>query len=243
MLNLIKKVYDSLDNDCNNKHWWRFIFKLLSIILVAASMGLLLFSIAIVIINNIENIVITIGAIGCFFAIIFGKFSQKRVDSPQQDNTMMEYDPITLENTYKIVRKCLCNVLCEVSDIIKVRKPASLSQMDAPIHYDVVAKAPIYHFLATKLTNDVDLFNLEGILQNTIEQKLNNHELDGMPQMSYFYNGQAYPALMVDNVRELGNYIQIDIAIASEHYCKYRERRIYNNMSQSDSDRPTDREF
>lgn len=131
----------------------------------------------------------------------------------------------------------------EVADIVKLRKPASLSQMDAPTHYDVIARVPVYHFLATKLTDDVDLFDLTGILQNTIEQKLNNHELDGIQQTSFFYNGQAYPSLMVDNIRDLGSYVQIDVAIASEHYCRYRENWIYNSISQSGSGRPRDRDF
>ena len=48
---------------------------------------------------------------------------------------------------------------------------------------------------------------------------------------------------MVDNVQDLGNYIQIDIAIASEYYCKYRERRIYNNMNQTGIIKPKDKEF
>lgn len=48
---------------------------------------------------------------------------------------------------------------------------------------------------------------------------------------------------MVDNVRDVGSYIQVDLAIASEYYCKYRERRIYNNMAQSNSGRPQDKYF
>lgn len=54
-----------------------------------------------------------------------------------------------------------------------------------------------------------------------------------------FYNGQSYPALMIDNVRDLGSYVQIDVAIASEYYYKYRESRIYNHMSSSNPGRPS----
>lgn len=243
MLNLFKKIYTSLDNDCKNGRWWRFGFKILGLILVCLCIAFLIFSITVVIINNIENIVITIGAIGCCFAIICNIFSEKKAETAPPDTSIMEYDPITLENTYKMIRKNLCTVLGEITDIVKLKKPASLSQMDAPTHYDVIARAPVYHFLALKLSDEIDMFNLVGILQNTIEQKLNNHELDGIPQISYFYNGQAYPALMVDNIRDLGNYVQIDIAIASEYYCKYRNSRIYNNMNQSSAGRPIDKDF
>lgn len=65
-----------------------------------------------------------------------------------------------------------------------------------------------------------------------------NNEIEGITQSAFFYNGQTYPSIMVDNVRDVGSYIQVDLAIASEYYCKYRERRIYNNMAQSNSGRP-----
>ena len=80
-------------------------------------------------------------------------------------------------------------------------------------------------------------------LQNAIEQRLNNNEVDGITQTAYFYNGQVVPSIMIDNVREMGNYVQIDVAIASDYYCKYRERRIYENMNSSDSANVHDRDF
>ena len=76
-----------------------------------------------------------------------------------------------------------------------------------------------------------------------VRLRLNNNEVEGITQTAYFYNGQVYPSIMVDNVQDLGNYIQIDIAIASEYYCKYRERRIYNNMNQTGIIKPKDKEF
>ena len=80
-------------------------------------------------------------------------------------------------------------------------------------------------------------------MQNAIEQRLNNNEIDGITQTAYFYNGQVFPAIMVDNVREMGNYVQVDVAIASDYYCKYRERRIYENMASGNSSSIYDRDF
>ena len=36
---------------------------------------------------------------------------------------------------------------------------------------------------------------------------------------------------MVDKVSDIGNFVQVDIAIVSEMYCKYRKQRIYNAMT------------
>lgn len=236
-------MWDSLKTDCENGRWVILGLKTIALTVVLICVGTVIYIFTYKVLQHLEEIIIAIGATACFFTILFSFLPKKRPALTPVDTGIMEYDPITLENTYRMLRKNLCTVLGEVGDIVKLRKPASLSQLDAPTHYDVIARVPVYHYLASKLSDDVDMFNLVGILQNTIEQKLNNHELDGIQQISYFYNGQAYPSLMVENVRDLGSYVQIDLAIASEHYCRYRENRIYNSISQSGPMRPQDRDF
>lgn len=243
IVELFNKIYDSVKKSFDEKKWGKFIFKMLIILIAAFCVSVVIALILSVIISNIKQIIMAIGLILILLITLFSIIPKRRPVPVPPDNTIMTYDPITLENTYRMIRKNLCSVIGEVSDFVKLKKPASLSQMDTPTHYDVVAKAIIYHYIILKQTNDIDLFDLSGILQNTIEQKLSNHELDGIPQISFFYNGQSYPALMIDNIRDLGNYIQIDVAIASEFYCKYRESRIYNNMNNSNGDKPNDRDF
>lgn len=242
-MNIFTTIWDSLKTDYENGKWVILGLKTIALAVVLICVGTVIYIFTYKVLQHLEEIIITIGAAACFFTILFSFLPKKRHTPAPVDTGIMEYDPITLENTYRMLRKNLCTVLGEVGDIVKLRKPASLSQMDAPTHYDVIARVPVYHYLASKLADDVDMFNLMGILQNTIEQKLNNHELDGIQQTTYFYNGQAYPSLMVDNVRDLGNYVQIDVAVASEYYCKYRENRLYNSVSQPGSGRPQDRDF
>lgn len=242
MINLYTKIVSSLIKDYNNKLWWKLILKLLGLLTVVICMGFLLGKIAFLIIEHIEGIVVSIGAIFCFFAILFN-FLPKRQPETVPEVSIMEYDPITLEATYKIIRKNLCSVLGDISDITRLKKPATLSQLDAPTHFDIKSKAVIYHFLTLKQSEEIDTFSIIGILQNAFEQRLNNNEMDGITQTVFFYNGQVYPSIMIDNVQDLGTYIQIDIAIASEYYCKYRERRIFNNMNQTGISKPKDKDF
>ena len=207
------------------------------------SVTLHLFAVVVFIIDHIEKIVVTIGAIGSI-AIIFLSLIPKRTAKPAPlPEAVLEYDPITLETTYRLIRKNICSIVGDVYEIIKVRKPTTLSQMDCPTHYDVVAKAVIYHLLLTKVSEDFDAMSASGILQNAIEQRLNNNEIDGITQAAHFYNGQVFPAIMVDNIREMGNYVQVDVAIASDYYCKYRERRIYENIASGNSSSIYDRDF
>lgn len=242
MLELYLKIVYSFINNYKKKRWLTLILKSVGAIIVLLCMGMLLGKLTFLVLENIEEIVVTIGAIACFFMILFS-FLPKKQPKVVQDTSIMEYDPITLEATYKIIRKNLCSVLGDIGEIVKLRKPATLSQLDAPTHFDIISKAVVYHFLALKQSDEIDTFNIIGILQNAIEQRLNNNELEGITQTIFFYNGQAYPSIMIDNVKDLGNYVQIDVAIASEFYCKYRERRIYNNMNQSSSTKPHDKDF
>lgn len=243
MFQFFKQLYYSLKENYYNKRWGILILKISAILILTICTGIVIFIIASAIINNIEHIIITIGSIGCI-AVIFLNFFKKKEPAPAlPDNSIMEYDPITLESTYKMLRKNLCSVIGDVSEIAKLKKPSALSQMDAPTHFDIVSKCAIYHFLALKQTEEIDTFSMIGILQNAIEQRLNNNEMEGITQTAFFYNGQAYPSIMVDNVQDVGNYIQVDIAIVSEYYCKYRERRIYNSMNQSNPGRPQDKYF
>ncbi len=241
MIELFKNFCYSLIKNYQDKQWLKLILKILAMLIVTVCVGLLLGELAFLILDNIEEIVVTIGAIACFFMILFSFI--KSPPPPPPPPIPQEFDPITLESTYNMLRKNLCSVIGDIADIIKLRKPANLRQMDGPTHYDIVANAVIYHFLILKQSDGIDAFSVIGILQNAIEQRLNNNEVEGITQTAFFYNGQVYPSIMVDNVQDLGNYVQIDIAIASEYYCKYRERRIYNNMNQTGIIKPKDKDF
>ena len=154
----------------------------------------------------------------------------------------LQFDTIMLENTYKLLRTALCTVISEVADLIGVKKVMSPSQMDAPIHYDIMANVVIYHFLLSK-NIEIDTYEILGILQNSFERKLMNNEISGFSQPVYLYHSQAYPYIMVDKVFSNGNLVQVDICIANENYCRHREKRIYNNMINSTASDIKDREF
>ncbi len=243
----VNNMLESATNDINSRKYMRGIAKLIFMSLVGACVVLCVIWLCTLVYKYIDYIIIVIGGIACvivFFRSLVTKKpdSSKEVPKPVQQSTVY-YDPITLENTYKILRSNICNVIGEIHDIIKVRKPMSLGQMDAPTHYDIVANTPIYHLLVAKNGEGMDEYTLLGILQSAIEQKLNNNEFDGISQRVFFYNGQAYPAIMVDSVRTCNGMIQINVVIANAYYCKYREQRIYDSMNVTGYDEIQDKEF
>lgn len=189
----------------------------------------------------IEYIAIGIGGVlaiiwGIYF--ILSKFKDlfnKKDNTPPQPNTptTVHYDPVTLENTYKLLRAGLCTVVGEIGELINVRKPASYTQLDAPTNYTIVANAPIYHLLLNKIGTECDTYEVHGILQTVIEQKLNNFAFPGISQSTFFYNSQAYPLIMIDDVKDLGQFIQVDMALANEYYCRYREQKLFKSVNAS----------
>lgn len=242
LIAIIKKIQKSLSDNYENRQWTKFILKVVGLLLMLACMVTAIAMLVWLIIENLQAITVTVGVI-CFLIWLVLGILPKRHQEPENPSNYLQYDPITLENTYKLIRSGICTIIGEVGEIVKVRKPASYSQMDAPTHYDIVAGVPIYHLLVPKLGEAVDTYVALGILQNAIEQKLNGHALPGINQAVFFYNGQAYPALMVDMVHDLGNFIQIDVAVASESYCRYREQRLYNSINPSSGQNPQDRDF
>lgn len=241
-LTILKKIQSSLSDNYEEKQWGKLILKVVGLLLMLACMVTVMVMLVWLIIDNLQEITVTVGVI-CFLIWLVLGILPKRHQEPENTGNYLQYDPITLENTYKLIRSGICTIIGEVGEIIKVRKPASYSQMDAPTHYDIVAGVPIYHLLVPKQGEAVDTYVALGIIQNAIEQKLNNHALPGISQAVFFYNGQAYPALMADRVEDLGNFIQIDVAVASENYCKYREQRLYNSINPSSGQNPHDRDF
>jgi hypothetical protein len=245
MSDLFYKILQSLDEDYEDKKWGWLALKIIGLMVILCCTTLLLVALGFKLIEHINQIVVTIGSISCFFLILYSFIPKKKKEPDFQspDSNILEYDPITLENTYRTLRRGLSIVIGEVADTIKVKTPSSLSQLDCPTHFTVISRSIIYHFLVAKIsTAEFDVSRANGILQNAIENKLNNQEMDGITQSCFFYNGQIYPSLLIDNVKDLGQYVQIDIAIASDYYCAYRSRRI-QNMMQTGNIAIKDRDF
>ena len=251
LLGNIDKLSDSLKTDFENKKWGKLIVKILLILFVLICMGTAVAAFCWFILEHLDYIILAVGAVACII-VLFQSILPPRHNQPSQpqaeesseiEDSILAFDTFALETTYAMLRKNLCVVVGEVSDIIKLRKPATLSQMDAPTHYDIVSQIPIYHFLFRKSEDNISTDEIFGILQTAIEQKLNNHELDGISQKHFYHKGMSYPIMMIDSVRELGSYVQIDIAIVNERYCYYREQRIYNQLEQNNSNNPYDKDF
>jgi len=229
----------------NEKKFWKLILHILLILFCLFSFAMVVSGILYLVSANWEAITTAVGCIVIVALFLIGLFPKKEAVSALPESTQASYDPVFLNSTYNLLRTNMVSVLAEVADMLHLRIPSTPSQIEAPVHYDIVNNAAIFHFLCGKQESSVkiDPFEAIGIIQNVLERRLNGHELMGINQTTTFYNGMAYPAIMVDNVQDLGRYIQIDIAITNDNYLRYRTNRLYCNVNDSNTSNPYDRNF
>ncbi len=227
------------------KRWWKFAGHILLIIFGALSTGAFLGGIISLFLNYGEEIAMMIGGI-CFIIMAIIGFSSKKKEVPAlPEPAQASYDPVFLNSTYSLLRTNMVSILAETADMLHLRVPSTSSQIEAPVHHDIVSNSAIFHFMCGKqdLSVKTDPFEAMGIIQSVLERRLNNHELMGINQTTTFYNGMAYPAIMVDGVQDLGRYVQIDVAITNENYLRYRTERLYNSIDNGNQHKVYDRDF
>lgn len=247
-INDILKMLYSIDADIEQKKWVRGIVKCLLLVIVGACTVLCILWFIAFLFNHIDYVIIVVGGIGSIILLIRSALPERPKQREKavyikKNESMIGYDTITLESTYKRIREGMFHIITETADLIGVKKPTSSSQMDAPTHYDIISNVPVYHLLVAKIGGENDVYTIMGLLQNVLEQKLNDNEFNGISQTVFFHNGQAYPSIMIDNVRNLGNMLQIDVVIVSGHYCRYRERRMHEQINKNLFDNPRDDDF
>lgn len=102
---ILKDAKDFLLDKNKREKYLKILFKSFAILLVVGCMITVLVRIMILIRNNWETIVVVVGSIGSVSLLILGFFPKKKPNSEMQSTSTsyLQYDPITLENTYKLL--------------------------------------------------------------------------------------------------------------------------------------------
>ena len=227
------------------RRWWKLAGNILLSFVLIFSTGAFIGWILYLLSAHWQTITTTIGGICVIVIFVLGIFSKKKAAPALPEATQIGYDPVFLNSTYNLLRTNMVSILAETADMLHLRIPSTPNQIEAPVHHDIISNAAIFHFLCGKQEPSVktDPFEAMGIIQSVLERRLNSHDLMGITQTTTFYNGIAYPAIMIDGVQDLGRYVQIDVAITNENYLRYRTNRIYSNLNDGISSNPYDRNF
>lgn len=227
------------------KKWGKFALNIVFRLIGIVSTSILLSSVALYIYYNFERLTKIVGGFFLIVIMVAYMLPKKKTELPAITEDSPSYDPVFLNSTYNLLRNNMVSMCAETAETLGLRVPTTPSQIDSPVHFDIISGAAIFHFLCGKQdsASPIDTYKAIGILQNTLERRLNNNELMGISQTATFYNGMAYPAIMIDNVLDMGRYIQIDVAVTNDNYLRYRTNRLYNSMDAGHYTTPRDKNF
>lgn len=152
-------------------------------------------------------------------------YSNSRLQAIQSSKAAeLENQKAIDEGNYSVVRQHLFTVLPELSDLLGLVKPLTLSALDSPnrvIHQNGYV---LFEYMVAK-QSAVDTKNCKLILQKRITQKLYAGEFPGLSQNLHIYNGTAYPLLQIEQVSELPDCVLIHVAWANDAFCRHLENR------------------
>lgn len=131
------------------------------------------------------------------------------------------------ENNYTIIRQCLFTVLTEKADVIGLVNPSTLSDMNSPSRILPHNDFMLCQFVAMKKGSEVDLKLIKDCIQMRITQKLNAGEFEQLSVRTHVYNGRIYPALYLHEAVDTGGYIQLNMVLVNDAFCKHLETRAY----------------
>lgn len=249
---MIKKLLDeiihSMNEDIRKQKWLKFLAKFTAYLAAGGCAGYTIGAIIELLIEYRENIVFAFGALIVLLVFWIGftadkpKVKKEVPVAPENNAILIDFDIEYVEATYKKLRYVLYYLLLDNINILNLRKPASPSQLDAPVHYDVFGvNTIIYHYLAFK-AGEVKCEEILRFLEKNLGDKLANYEVDGF-QPDVICGGATYPSIMLDDVRETGDFVLINLVIPTDEYLRHRQRQLYRRMISSSQTSFKDKDF
>lgn len=247
MKSLYEKIISSVLAYYEQKKYGLLLVILLEILCILLAIGLLMYRLVFFVRDNYETIVFMLTILGLIIYWI-NTYRSKRstiVKAKKQEIQLkMEQEQKAIaESNYGFVQQIIFQLLCELCSSLGIEKPITLSSIESPTHYYQISDVTYYQFLSNK-THEVDIVVIKEIMQKRINQKLNAMEFSGITQSCYFYEGVVYPSVLIDKVADMNTYIQFDVVITNEKYCKdlfirnqlkYQDRKP-NNININDKD-------
>lgn len=248
----MQKLLDEFRQAYSNKNYLKLsLYSLLALLTLLAS-TMLTYYIGVGIYSFIAmRFEALIAILGAYLLIYFWLREKRSKKEEQEKNILLQAnaaqqsaEKALCESNYTIIRQCLFSTLAENASVLNLVKPERISELDSPSQTILKGNVYMCQFVVLK-KGESDPQNIKEILQIRLAQKLNALEFAGITQTTYIHNGNAYPILCIDEVNDIGTYIQIDIAWASENYCNLLNARTqarFLNM-QPQKSIITDRDF
>lgn len=143
----------------------------------------------------------------------------------------------TAENNYVSVGRCIFTVLREAGSTLNLVSPNSITDIESQIHVSDNGSYVLLHYMCQKHGN-VDVEVIREVLSNKIAQKIRADEFNHLSETFYLYEGRSYPIIMIDNIIDVGAYINLDVVVCNKEYCEHlRNKSAAVNLSVSTDDK------
>lgn len=170
-------------------------------------------------------------------------FRKKREDQEQlrlqQEQLVNEEQQRLAAQNHIQVLQITFDVLQDLGRLVSLEPPTSLSSLDAPVHF-AFQNGTLFFYYAVLKQGTVDCQKVLALVQDRLQQKALANEL-GLQPTSMVFRGVAYPIIILDKVTDMGSYIELRIAWASEAYLSQRGSR--GNSGGGLTGRSDDRDF
>lgn len=223
---MYKKIKDKIHEAWLKKDYLKLLGWTLLIGLVIV-VGLELISIFISFIAEKFDLLVICTTIVVVWYLYLKHVKQERIEkNSKQNETNKIVEKELHENNYICIRKCLFDILNnDISEVLGLKKPARLSELDAPGKIVIKGNVFLYQFIVLKKSNKVECNRIKDILQKEVIEALDNFRFEGIRQTKFILNGNVFPILNVDSVKDVGNYIQLELVWANEDYVDLIETR------------------
>ncbi len=224
MINKIKRLL-------SEKKYGKLVLILTAILAVFTLIILAIYFIGKLLIANFDTITFGLAIISVAVYYINKYFDTRKEDKERKyehrkeviaanERHQREIALIAAENSYNTIRKCLYTVLNEAATTLNLVAPKSYTALDSQIPPSDNGRFVILHYVCQK-NGDIDTAHISEVLNVCICQKLNAGEFTELSTSAYIYEGRSYPIIIVDNIVDVGAYINIDVVICNEAYCEH----------------------
>lgn len=248
-MNYIKDLFLKIKRDWESGNKPLLISKftgiLLCLILFVTLLSWLLSVFVNYVILNFDWIVTVCLIVGTITVCLKTKVFDKNT-TPQTTTNLIEQEKAAqmVETNYCFIRQALFDVVSTLYQVIKVKKPLELKELESINHSIRKGNIILYEYMLYK-TGNVTTDMVRSAIEREIEMNLKRQSFVGMGQAYYFYQGQPIPIIQIDSVEDRSTHYLLYMVVTDENYCRSKRQSLNINLLQAAESirNPTDRDF
>ena len=215
----------------SEKKYGKLVLILTAILAVFTLIILAIYFIGKLLIANFDTIAFGLAVVSVAVYYINKHFESRNEDKERKceyrkevkaanERHQREIELLAAENSNNLIRKYLYAVLNETAATLNLVAPKSYTALDSQIPPSDNGRFVILHYVCQK-NGDIDTAYISEVLNMNIRQKLSAGDFSELSTSAYIYEGRSYPIIIVDNIVDVGAYINIAVVICNEAYCEH----------------------